>query len=86
MSIKKTEIKLTIEQKQTWRVSQDEAETCGFSPVDNPALPEATEKMEIVSHEIRVNSRTWKVPPAFGKQIIRLVHFLKRLKKFVRRD
>ncbi|MGI8466950.1 MAG: hypothetical protein ACR2N3_00670 [Pyrinomonadaceae bacterium] len=57
-----------------------------FRPLAIRFRPKRLKKMGAESHEIRVQSRTWKVSSAFDKQIIRLFLFSRRLKKFVLRD
>ena len=81
MSTKKTEIKLTIEQKQMWRISS--ADTTDFSAAwqtDKPALLKDADNAEISRYKVQNQSRKWKILTVFVRTVNYVFQLLGRVK------
>ena len=79
--MKKTRLKITIEQKQMWRISQaDDEEFSVVWQTDKPALLKDALIDEVSPREIRTRKWSLKILSAFVRVINYTLHLLGKLK------
>ena len=79
--MKRIRLKITIEQKQMWRISQaDDEEFFGVWQTDKPALLKDALINEVSPREIRTRKWSLKIFSAFVQVINYTLHFLGKLK------